>query len=126
MGRHSESEAAPAWLPEGTEVIRNPSGDQEYDSVGFPDESAVVERHGKHFHLIGGSRRMAIEVVHYVERRQGFLKPPELEEDTTIYLLPVGTDLLEARRIGYRLLDEQPPNQHGDQPDQSDRPERKH
>jgi hypothetical protein len=110
MGEQSSSGASELGLPEGTEVIHNPSGEEEYDAVGFPDRSELDERHGKHFHLIGGSKRIAIEVVHFVERRRGFFRPPELEEDKTVYLLPVGTSYLEARRIGYRLLDQEPPN----------------
>lgn len=94
-------------LPEGTEVIRNPTGREEDEAVGFPDDSELLERHGKHFHLIGGSRRMAIEVIHFVERRKGVFEKKELLEDKTVYLLPEGTDLMEARRIGYRLLEEQ-------------------
>lgn len=93
-------------LPPGTEILRNPVRGEEDESVGFPDESELIERHGKHFHLIGGSHRMAVEVIHFVERRKGFFKQRELVEDKTVYLLPEGTDLMEARKIGYRLLEE--------------------
>jgi hypothetical protein len=93
-------------LPVGTEILRNPTQAQEDKDVGFPDDTELIERHGKHFHLIGGSHRMAIEVIHFVERREGSLKKLEQVEDKTVYLLPEGIDLMEARRIGYRLLDE--------------------
>ena len=93
-------------LPPGTEILRNPSSDTMDEEVGFPDESEFIERHGRHFHLLGGSERMAIEVIHFVERRKGFFKQLELVEDKTVYVLPEGTDLMEARRIGYRLLEE--------------------
>lgn len=53
---------------------------------------------------------MAIEVTHFLERRKGVFKKKELVEDKTIYLLPEGTNLMEARRIGYRLLEDKGPN----------------
>lgn len=93
-------------LPPGTEILRNPGDPEEDEEVGFPDDSEFIERHGRHFHLIGGSQRMAIEVIHFVERKKGLFKQRELVEDKTVYLLPEGIDLLEARKIGYRLLDE--------------------
>jgi hypothetical protein len=93
-------------LPVGTEILRNPTQAQQDKDVGFPDDTELIGRHGKHFHLIGGSHRMAIEVIHFVERREGPLKKLEQVEDKTVYLLPEGIDLMEARRIGYRLLDE--------------------
>lgn len=92
-------------LPPGTTVIHNPSAKEQEEVVGHPDDSELLERHGKRFHLIGGSQRMAIEVIHFVERHKGLLKKSELVEDRTIYVLPEGVDLMEARRIGYRLLD---------------------
>lgn len=92
-------------LPPGTTVIHNPSAKEQDEVVGHPDDSELLERHGKRFHLIGGSQRMAIEVIHFVERHKGLLKKSELVEDRTIYVLPEGVDLMEARRIGYRLLD---------------------
>lgn len=92
-------------LPPGTEILRNPSPDTMDEEVGFPDESELIERHSRHFHLLGGSERMAIEVIHFVERRKGFFKRLELVEDKTACVLPEGTDLMEARRIGYRLLE---------------------
>lgn len=94
-------------LPPGTEILRNPRQTDEDQDVGFPDNSELIERHGKHFHLIGGSHRMALEVIHFVERRKGLLRKRELVEDKTVYLLPEGTDLMAARQIGYRLLDEE-------------------
>jgi hypothetical protein len=97
-------------LPQGTEIIHNPSVRARDEAVGFPDGSELLERHGKHFHLIGGSRRMAIEVTHFFERSKGVFKKKELVKDTTVYLLPEGTDLMEARRIGYRLLEDKRPN----------------
>lgn len=95
----------PPELPAGTTVIHNPSAQEQDEAVGHPDDSELLERHGKRFHLIGGSQRMAIEVAHFVERREGLLKKSELVEDRTIYVLPKGVDLLEARRIGYRLIE---------------------
>jgi hypothetical protein len=93
-------------LPPGTEILRKPSQSDEDQAVGFPEDSELIERHGKHFHLIGGSHRMAIEVIHFVERRRASFKKSELVEDKTVFLLPEGTELIEARRIGYRLLEE--------------------
>ncbi|MEA2451984.1 MAG: hypothetical protein QOG04_694 [Actinomycetota bacterium] len=93
-------------LPPGTEILRNPSQTREDQDVGFPEESELIERHGKYFHLIGGSQRMAIEVIHFLERRKGLFKKRELVEQKTVYLLPEGIDLMEARKIGYRLLEE--------------------
>lgn len=95
-----------AGLPPGTEILRNPGDSEEDEEVGFPDDSELVERHGRHFHLIGGSQRMAIELIHFVERRKGLFKKRELVEDKTVYLLPEGTGLMAARKIGYRLLEE--------------------
>jgi hypothetical protein len=92
-------------LPEGTAVIRNPDEHELQDSIGSPDDSELLESHGRHFHLIEGSNRTVIEVTHFVERRHGLLRKPQLEEEKTVYLLPSGTSLLEARRIGYRLLE---------------------
>jgi hypothetical protein len=97
-------------LPQGTEVIHNPSVKERDEAIGFPDDSELFERHGRHFQLVGGSRRMAIEVTHFFERRKGAFKKEELVKDTTVYLLPEGTDLTEARRIGYRLLEDMRPN----------------
>jgi hypothetical protein len=91
-------------LPEGTAVLHNPDERELHNSIGSPDESELLERHGRHFHLIEGSNRTIIEVTHFVERRHGLLRKPQLEKETTVYLLPAGTPLLEARRIGYRLL----------------------
>lgn len=51
-------------------MIRNPSWKKEDDAVGFPDDSELLERHGKHFHFIGGSRQMARELIHFVEHRK--------------------------------------------------------
>ena len=95
-------------LPEGTAILRNPVEEELRDAVGFPEDSELLERHGRHFHLIEGANRTILEVTHFVERRQGFLDDPHLEEDKTVYLLPEGTSLLEARRIGYRLLERAP------------------
>ena len=94
-------------LPPGTRVIHNPSAEEQDEVLGHPEDSELLERHGKRFHLIGRSRRMAIEVIRYVERQKGLLKKSELVEDRTIYMLPEGVDLMEARRIGYRLLERQ-------------------
>lgn len=90
-------------LPPGTEIIHNPTSEDLNDEVGFSEESELLERHGKHFHLIEGDKRIAIEVTLFVERReQG---RPVLVEDRTAYVLPEGTSLMEARRLGYELLD---------------------
>ena len=105
-GMGDEQEDRLTDLPAGTEILHNPSQTDEDQDVGFPDDSELIERHGKHFHLIGGSDRMAIEVIHFVERKKGLLKKRELVEDKTVYVLPEGTDLMEARMIGYRLLEE--------------------
>lgn len=106
MDEHSAPAEPLPGLPAGTEIIRNPSSREEYEAMGLPDDSELLERHGKHFHLIGGSHRMAIEVIHFVEHHRGLLKNDELVEDKTIYLLPEGTSLLDARRMGYGLLEE--------------------
>lgn len=108
MDERVVSDAPLPGLPAGTEIIRNPSSKEEDAAVGFPDDSELLERHGKHFHLLGGSRRMAIEVIHFVEHHKGLLKSDELVKDKTVYLLPEGTSLLDARRVGYRLLEETP------------------
>ncbi|MFN2526973.1 MAG: hypothetical protein ABR505_12045 [Actinomycetota bacterium] len=92
-------------LPDGTAILRNPSEDELRDAAGFPEDSELLERHGRRFHLIEGRDRTILEMVHFVERRHGVLRKPQIEEDTTIYLLPKGTSLLEARRIGYDLLE---------------------
>jgi len=92
-------------LPEGTAVIHNPDERKLQDSIGSPEESELLERHGRHFHLIEGSNRTVIEVTHFVQRRHGLLGKPQLEEEKTVYLLPSGISLMEARRIGYRLLE---------------------
>jgi hypothetical protein len=105
-GMSEERKSQPTDLPPGTEILRNPTQTEEDQNVGFPVDSELIERHGKHFHLIGGSHRMAIEVIHFVERTRGLLKKRELVEDKTVYLLPEEIDLMEARNIGYRLLEE--------------------
>lgn len=87
----------------GTEIIHNPAPGELEAEVGFPEESELLERHGGRFHLIDGHDRIAIELGHFVERREH--GRPELVEDRTVYVLPEGTSLFEARRIGYHLLE---------------------
>lgn len=96
-------EHAVSGRPTGTEIIHNPAPGELEAEVGFPEESELVERHGGRFHLIDGRDRIAIELGHFVERR-GHGRP-ELVEDRTVYVLPEGTSLFEARRIGYHLLE---------------------
>jgi hypothetical protein len=94
-------------LPEGTAILRNPVEEDLGDAVGFPEDSELLERHGRHFHLIEGANRTILEVTHFVEQRHGFHNP-HLEQEKIVYLLPEGTSWLEARRIGYRLLARSP------------------
>jgi hypothetical protein len=44
-------------LPEGTAILRNPVEEDLGDAVGFPEDSELLERHGRHFHLIEGANR---------------------------------------------------------------------
>lgn len=50
-------------MPEGTEIIHNPTRQERDQTIGFPDESKFMERHGRHFHLIGGRNRIVIEMA---------------------------------------------------------------
>ncbi len=93
-------------LPSGTAVIHNPDERELQDAIGSPGDSELLERHGRRFHVIEGANRTIIELRHFVERRHGILGKKHLEEETTVYLLPEGTSLSEARRIGYRLLEQ--------------------
>jgi hypothetical protein len=100
--RHEPGEHWVSGVPEGTEIIHNPSSKEREETIGFPEESEFIERHGRRFHLIEGRNRIVIEMAHYVEvRRHGH---EELVDERTLYVLPLGTELLEARRIGYKLL----------------------
>jgi hypothetical protein len=92
-------------VPPGTAVIRNPSKEEFDKTVGFPEDSELLERHGRYFHLIEGRNRTVLEVTHFVERRHGLLRRRQLEKERVVYLLPEGTTLLEARQVGYRLLE---------------------
>lgn len=103
MGRRLPGEHWTSGVPEGTEIIHNPSHEELDSEVGFPEGSEPRERHGRHFHLIEGDRRIGIEVLHFVERREH--GHPDLVEDRTLYVLPEETTLREARRIGYDLLE---------------------
>ena len=94
---------AVSGVPTGTEIIHNPGPGELETEVGFPEESDLLERHGRRFHLIEGRDRIAIEWAHFVEPR-GHGRP-QLVHDRTVYVLPQGTSLWEARRIGYHLLD---------------------
>jgi hypothetical protein len=96
-------EHAVSGLPKGTEVIHNPASGELETEVGFPEESDLLERHGRRFHLIEGRDRIAIECAHFVDRRVH--GRPQLVQDQTVYVLPQGTSLMEARRIGYHPLD---------------------
>lgn len=101
--KRAAGEHAASGVPTGTEIIHNPGPGVLDAEVGFPEESELLERHGRRFHLVQGLDRIAIEVVHFVERyEQG---RPDLVEDRTVYVLPQGTSVLEARRIGYDLLE---------------------
>jgi hypothetical protein len=91
-------------MPTGTGIIHNPVPGELETAVGFPEGSELLERNGGRFHLIDGHRRIAIELGRLVECREH--GRPELVEDRTVYVLPEGTSLLEARRIGYHLLDQ--------------------
>jgi hypothetical protein len=95
-------DTAPA-LPTGTRVIHNPTPRELDRELGFPEESEVIERHGKRFHLIQGRDRTAIEIARFVETH-GHGRP-KLVEDRTVYVLQAGIDLDEARRIGCALLE---------------------
>lgn len=107
--RHEPGEHWISGVPEGTEIIHNPTRQEREQTIGFPDESEFLERHGRHFHLIEGSNRIVIEMAHYVVvRRHGH---EELVDERTLYVLPPGTDLLEARRIGYKLLERPRPSE---------------
>jgi hypothetical protein len=96
-------DSAPA-LPTGTRVIHNPTSRELDHELGFPEESEVIERHGKRFHLIQGRDHTGIEIARFVETH-GHGRP-KLVEDRTFYVLQVGIDLDEARQIGYALLEE--------------------
>jgi hypothetical protein len=85
-GEHSVS-----GLPTGTEIIHNPTRRERETTIGLPHESEILERHGRHFHLIEGSNRIVIEMAHYVEvRRDG---QTELVDERTLYVLSPKTDL---------------------------------
>lgn len=99
LGEHSVS-----GVPTGTQVLRNPAWREVETAVGFPEESAIIERRGQRFHLIQGYERNAIEVARLVERREN--RRPDLVEDRTVYVLAPGTSLDEAHRISYDLLEE--------------------
>jgi hypothetical protein len=90
-------------MPTGTEIIHNPAPGELEVEVGFSKESELLERHGGRIHLIDGHDRIAIELGCLVEHREH--GRPELVEDHTVYVLPEGTSLFEARRIGYHLLE---------------------
>jgi hypothetical protein len=90
-------------LPPVTELIHNPTRDQRDDRVGFPEDSELLERHGKHLHLVEGDKHIALEVMHFV--KQPVHDHPEFVEDRTLYVFPDSTSLVEARRIGYELLE---------------------
>lgn len=100
-GEHSVS-----GVPTGTEIIHNPASGELDTEVGFPQESELIERHGKRFHLVQGRNRIAIEVMHFVPRHEH--GRPDLVRDRTVYVLPAETSLNEARRIGYDLLEKIP------------------
>jgi hypothetical protein len=89
--------------PTGTEIIHNPAPGELEAEVGFPEESELLERNGGRIHLRDGHDRIAIELGRLVERCEH--GRPELVEDRTVYVLPEGTSLFEARRIGYHLLE---------------------
>ena len=84
-------------------MIHNPTSRELDRELGFPEESEVIERHGKRFHLIQGRDGTAIEIARFVETH-GHSRP-ELVEDRAIYVLREGIDPDEARRIGYVLLE---------------------
>jgi hypothetical protein len=90
-------------LPPGTEIIHYPTREQRDDRVGFPQDSELLERNGKHLHLIEGDKRIALEVMQFVNQRvHGH---PEFVEHRTLYVFPESTSLIEAHRIGYELLE---------------------
>jgi hypothetical protein len=101
-------------LPPGTSVVRNPSKEEFEETVGFPEDSELLERHGRYFHLIEGRNRTVLEVTHFVERTHGLLRKRQLEKERVVYLLPEGTTLLEARQAGYRLLEKPTDDLSGD------------
>jgi hypothetical protein len=104
--KHRPEERDISGFPEGTRIIHNPT-QTDFDShVGAAEGSDLLGRHGRRFQLIEGSKRTAIEVIHFVERGKGFFRKKELVLDRSVYVLPEGTSLDEARRIGYRLVHE--------------------
>ena len=48
--RHEPGEHWVSGVPEGTEIIHNPTRQERERTIGFPDESEFLERHGMHFH----------------------------------------------------------------------------
>jgi hypothetical protein len=101
--RHQPGEHWVSGIPEGTEIIHNPTPKEREATIGLPEESEFIERHGRHFQLLEGSNRTVIEMAHFVEVRSHGRS--ELIDERTLYVLPPETSLLEARRIGYRLLE---------------------
>lgn len=104
--KHRPGEHDISGFPEGTHIIHNPTQADIDSHVGAAEGSDLLGRHGRRFHLIEGSKRTAIEVIHFVEGRGGFFRKKELVLDRSVYVLPEGTSLDEARRIGYRLVEE--------------------
>lgn len=104
--KHEPGKREISGLPEGTSIIHNPTQVDMDSHVGAAEGSDLLGRHGRRFHLINGSKRSAIEVTHFVEKRVGFLRKRELVLDRRVYVLPEGTSVHEARRIGDRLVEE--------------------
>jgi hypothetical protein len=108
MSEHEPGTHATSGFPYGTQIIHNASEADRDKRVGAAEGSELLGHHGRRFHLIEGSHRKAIEVVHFIRVRRGFFRKTELVLDRILYVLPEGTSTFEARRIGHDLVRRHP------------------
>jgi hypothetical protein len=108
MSEHEPGTHATSGLPDGTQIIHNPSEADRDKRVGAAEGSELLGHHGRRFHLIEGSHRKAIEVTHFVLVRRRLFRRSELVLDRTLYVLPEETSTFEARRIGQDLVRRHP------------------
>jgi hypothetical protein len=108
MSEHEPGTHATSGFPDDTQIIHNASEADRDKRVGAAEGSELLGHHGRRFHLIEGSHRKAIEVVHFIRVRRGFFRKTELVLDRILYVLPEGTSTFEARRIGHDLVRRHP------------------